>query len=171
MATTNFARLLEISTKAPIDFAKRFITNKTGTSISYCVYLNNSYDGPLANDLSKFSLHPEDEGKYYHRISTEKVIDLLCRENQIPVWIDISVVAASPHETTMRLLCAGRYSREEEEYYYHQKQETGPFGIKSPNLPYGYVEGELFTLHKRYWWNRSKGSFYGNYRKVNWWRL
>ena len=70
---------------------------------------------------------------------------MLCRNNKIPVWIDISVLKSSKKSTTFNLLCAGRYSDNEEEFYYNDTQ-LGPFGIKGPTFPIGYKEGEKFSL-------------------------
>jgi hypothetical protein len=43
------------------------------------------------------------------------------------------------------LLCAGRYTEDINEIYYH-KNGTGPFGVKSPNLPIDYTNGSKFNL-------------------------
>lgn len=167
MDKLGFVIQLKHATHAAINFARQHITNETSDVVTYCVYLG--YDGPETEDLKEFRLFPEDKGKYFHRITAIEVVNLLWREDQVPVWIDIAVVASRKQETTMSLWCAGRYSGDEEKYYY-RKRGTGPFGIKSPNLPYGYVQGELFTLPKRHWW-KQKRPFNHSFRKVNWWRL
>jgi len=64
------------------------------------------------------------------------------------VWIDISVHKLDKYTTTFKLFCAGRYSDDKEEFYYH-KGGTGPFGIKSPDLPFDYIDGRKFNLKKK----------------------
>ena len=75
----------------------------------------------------------------------DEVVELLYRKNKVPVWIDINVLKSNRKTTTFNLLCAGRYTNNKEEFYYNING-SGPFGIKSPNLPINYQEGKRFRL-------------------------
>jgi len=51
-------------------------------------------------------------------------------------------------QTVFKLICAGRYSDDEKEFYY-SNNGTGPFGVKSPDLPIDYSEGIKFKLRSK----------------------
>ncbi len=146
MTKDEFLKLLRKSSKSSYDFAKRDVTNELPTNFKYSANLNVSCDDP---NLSQFDLYPQDDNKKFKLIDENKVVELLCRKNKVPVWIDISVESVHKNKTIFSLDCAGRYSDEEKEFYYN-KQGTGPFGIKSPLLPIGYVEGQKFKLKNNY---------------------
>lgn len=86
-----------------------------------------------------------DNGKKVEIITEKEVVGLLCRKEKVPVWIDIAVEAVYKRKTIFRLLCAGRYSDNAEELYC-RNEGTGPFGVKSPALPFDYTAGNQFKL-------------------------
>lgn len=146
MTKDYFLQLLRDSSQYSYDFAKRYVTNKLPNDFKYSVNLNSSFDGPT---LTQFDIYPEDNGKRIELVDEKEVVYLLCRKHKVPVWIDISVECVHKNKTIFRLDCAGRYSDDENEFYYN-KRGTGSFGIKSPILPIGYIEGEKFRLKNRY---------------------
>lgn len=146
MTKDEFLKLLRKSSKSSYDFAKIYVRNKLPTDFKYSAVLNSSFDDPT---LTEFDIYPEDNGKMINLIDENEVVELLCRKGKVPVWIDISVESVYKNKTIFRLYCAGRYSDDEEEFYYN-KQGTGSFGIKSPILPIGYVEGQKFKLKNNY---------------------
>ncbi|RYU91770.1 hypothetical protein [Emticicia agri] len=91
----------------------------------YNVLLNSSVD-----DGTDVTVYPEDTNIVYNGLTDIEVMNLLCRGNKLPVWIDIYVIKSDRNFTTFELLCAGRYSDKKADYYYHQRG-SGPFGIKS----------------------------------------
>jgi hypothetical protein len=123
-------------------FAENYIKNKLTTNFKYNVILNASNDNPK---LKEFDIYPEDNGIIKLDLTEKEVVELLYRNNKIPVWIDINVLKSSRKSTTFNLLCAGRYSSEKKEYYYNENG-SGPFGIKSPKLPINYKEGKKFKI-------------------------
>lgn len=124
------------------DFAKTYVTDNLPGDFRYTVYLNVSTDDL---NLKQFDIYPQDNKKIVEFITADEVVNLLNRNEKVPVWIDISVEYVYKDFTVFRLLCAGRYSANEKEYYYLEG-ETGPFGIKSPDLPIDYIEGVKFRL-------------------------
>jgi hypothetical protein len=125
-----------------LKFAERYIKDKLITDFRYNVILSATDDSP---DLIQFDVYPEDQGIIKLDLIDNEVVELLYRNNKVPVWIDINVLKSSRKSTTFNLLCAGRYTDNKEEFYYNNNG-SGPFGIKSPNFPINYKEGEKFRL-------------------------
>ena len=125
-----------------LKFAERYVKDKLITDFKYNVIFTPSHHTIYPDH---FDFYPEDEGIIKLNLTENEVIDLLYRNNKIPVWIDINVLKSSKKSTTFNLLCAGRYSDNKEEFYY-KDDGSAPFGIKSPQLPINYKEGKKFRL-------------------------
>lgn len=108
------------------------------------VLLNQSYDGNAKTDDW---IYPEDDGREYASLTAAAVADVLMRDGRCPEWIDVGVEAQADDYARMRLLCCGRYTEDDSRMCY-TRQGTGPFGIKSPNLPPGYQAGAKFKVLK-----------------------
>jgi len=146
-----FQSLLTHSSKLAFDFAKKYVSNNLPNEFRYTVQLNVSQDDP---NLKQFDIYPSDNEKVIELITNIEIVDLLCRNDKVPVWIDISVDCVYKTFTVFRLLCAGRYSSDDNEFYY-SKNGTGPFGIKSPTLSPEYIDGAKFKLK-----TKNKNSFF-----------
>ena len=142
MTKSEFQKYLVKSSLYAFEFAKKYVNDELFTDFKYNLILNMSKDDDCDD---KFDLYPEDNGVIKLSLSKNEVIEVLCRKEKVPVWIDINVLKTSQKATIFNLLCSGRYSNIEEELYYYKKG-TGPFGIKSPLLPNNYIEGEKFYL-------------------------
>lgn len=142
MTKDDFLNLLRHSSAIAYDFAKNYVLDELPKDFKYSVNLNASADDPR---LTQFDIYPNDNGKIVELVEEKEVIELLCRKDKVPVWIDISVESVHKAKTIFRLLCAGRYTDNENEFYYNNNG-TGPFGVKSPNLPIDYIEGKKFRL-------------------------
>ena len=125
-----------------LKFAERYVKDKLITDFKYNVIFTPSHHTINPGD---FDFYPEDEGIIKLNLTDNEVIDLLYRNNKIPIWIDISVLKSSRKSTTFNLLCAGKYSDNKEEFYYRD-DGSAPFGIKSPTFPINYKEGKKFRL-------------------------
>ena len=146
MTKTEFHTLLVDSTRHSFDFAKKYVLDNLPNDFKYTVKLNASLDDP---NLKQFDIYPNDNDKVVKLISATEVVDLLCRKDKVPVWINVSVDSIYKNSTVFELLCAGRYSSDTNEFYY-SKQGTGPFGIKSPIFPIGFKDdGTKFHLKKK----------------------
>ena len=128
-----------------IQFAKELVKDTLPYEFTYDVELNQSIDDGAGEE---FVCYPDDESKVLLQQSVEEVVTLLVRDGRVPVWIDINVKSVTKKLTTLRLLCAGRFTNQKEQMYY-SKREQGPFGIKSPILPLGWKEGKKFSLVER----------------------
>jgi hypothetical protein len=134
--------LLRKATARAIVFARQFVSNSLPDACEYNLHLNQSYDAQVAEGDLTF---PEDVGVMRPGVSVEEVVETLYRHGCCPVWIDISVEAVVGAKTRVRLLCAGRYSRNDSSLYYVDRG-VGPFGIKGPDLPSDYQDGQKFAL-------------------------
>ncbi len=110
-------------------FAERYVKTELKTNFKYNIIFTDTN----AESKMKFDL-----------VDVE-VVDMLYIKNKVPIWIDINVLKSSKTETTFNLLCSKDYSSNDEEYYY-KHNGSGPFGIKSPNLPMNFKEGDKFVL-------------------------
>ena len=123
-------------------FGQQYVHDILRFSFRYIVHMNQSHD----LDAEPGSvLYPEDEGKVLPIDTEEGVIDLLFRDGRCPEWIDVSVHAANPSFTVLRLLCCGRFTDERQRLYY-EAGGFGPFGIKSPDLKFGMKDGDKIKL-------------------------
>jgi hypothetical protein len=145
MNKSDFLFLLLGASYASFKFAKEFVKNDLKPEFKYDLELNISHDNP---ELKQFDIYPDDNEKKYFDLTDKEVIEILCRKNKVPVWIDIAVCKSDRKKTTFKLLCAGRYSDDKNEFYYTDNG-SGPFGIKSPNHPIGYKTGTKFRLKKK----------------------
>ncbi|MDQ1165956.1 hypothetical protein [Flavobacterium sp. SORGH_AS_0622] len=125
-----------------LKFAEKFVKNKLVTDFKYNLILTvaSNIDGS-----NKFDIFPEDNNIIKLDLTDNEVVDILYRNNKIPVWIDISVLKSSRKTTTFNLLCSGKYTDDKNEYYYNYNG-SGPFGVKGPNFPINYKEGKKFRL-------------------------
>jgi hypothetical protein len=140
-----FKQLLISATDRAKQFALRYITNKLPADNAYHIRLSLSHDDPA---LTQFDTYPEDNGKTIRMADATTVVSTLLRNKKVPVWIDISVTEIIKGKTILTLLCAGRYSDNEKELYYNERG-SGPFGVKSPNLPANYKEGTKFRIAEK----------------------
>lgn len=123
-------------------FAQEFLLNDLKPTFRYDLELNASNDTP---EETQFETYPEDNGKKHYNLTDKEVVNVLYRNDKIPVWIDIAVYKSNEETTTFKLNSAGRYSDDKNEFYYAQRG-SGPFGIKSPNLPFNYKKGSKFRI-------------------------
>ena len=142
MRQEDFQSQLLAATFAAIRFGQNYVVNRLPLDVRYMVVLNQSCDDHRKDDEV---VYPADDGRIEMGLTVQGVLDLLHRDGRCPQWIDISVAGADRDVTLLRLLCCGRFHGDEIRMYYYE-QGTQPFGIKSPNLPPGWKEGEKFRV-------------------------
>jgi hypothetical protein len=142
MTKSEFKKYLVKSSLYAFEFAKKYVNDELFSDFKYNLILNMSKDDDCD---AKFDLYPEDNDVIKLNLFENEVVEVLCRKEKVPVWIDINILESSQKITTFNLICSGRYTNIDEELYYYKKG-TGPFGIKSPLLPNNYIEGEKFYL-------------------------
>ena len=139
-----FRTWLHLVSFQSVRFAQDYVRQKLVYDFHYELQLNMANDDLAEGD---FELYPEDDDRVVQFPSLAEVVDELVRKDRIPVWIDISAFKHAKDFTVLRLICAGRFTNDTEELYYYS-QGTGCFGIKSPDLPPGWLEGQRFKIGK-----------------------
>jgi hypothetical protein len=145
-----FAERLHSTSVAARDLARSFVLEALPDEMLFRVRLSQSYDkNPLHPDEL---VYPEDSGlnltAKLARCNEGEVVDLLWRENRVPEWVDISVVAEIGFATILGLRCCGRFTGNEQ-LLYHTKEGRPPFHACGPALPPNYQNGQRFSIYTR----------------------
>jgi hypothetical protein len=135
---------LRTATIRAIDFARQYVNQDLPDDAAYLVYPGQSYDGNArVGDEVVFPSEELPPRQYHGPWSHEEAITFLWREGKIPEWIDVAVQYANSRYTELSLLCCGRFTAQDDLLYYRYPGGMPPFGIKSPNLPAGWVSAEV----------------------------
>ena len=146
MDKATFSNRLQQVTIVNRDYATRYVSNNLPESNRYLVRLNQSCDDNLKPGEHVF---PNDADPVAS-LTTAETVDLLCRDNRVPEWIDISVEHADSEHTYLLLLCCGRFT-DNETFLYYRDTGLAPFGCKSPSFPPRWSEEQgRFDLHSRH---------------------
>ena len=136
-----FAKRFRKAVEADIAFAATMVRQPLPDSWQFLIEPNASYDGnPLVEDEVLCPLDSLPDGDLLGPLTFERALDWLWRDGKVPEWVDVSVCAANPEYTYIRLTCCGRFSGLERRLYY--KDGLPPFGTKSPMLPPGWESVE-----------------------------
>ena len=111
-----FKELLQNATNEALAFARKLVFNRIADTVSYVVEFNDKYNCAIKCP------------------TIELVVDRLWQDGRIPIWIDISVHDVEHRITTVWLLASERQVTEYSSTYYANRG-TGPFGVKSPDIP------------------------------------
>jgi len=142
MTKEDFLFHLQGASYVALKFAEGYVKNKLVTDFKCNVILT------VAGNIigaKQFEIYPEEKDIIELDLTDNEVVDLLYRNNKIPIWIDINVLKSSRKSTTFNLLCSGKYSDDKNDYYYNQNGSR-PFGVKSPKFPINHKEGNKFRL-------------------------
>jgi hypothetical protein len=142
MRAADFRIRLDAASFYATRFAATMVRDKLPYEFRYCAVLNSSCD---ANREEDEIVYPQDDYVIHDDLDAKGVVELLCREERVPQWIDISVGFNGREHSRLSLLCCGRYHADDDRLYYFD-QGTQPFGIKSPVLPPRHKDGTKFRL-------------------------
>ena len=142
MRPADFRLRLDAASLYATRFAATMIRDKLPFEFRYCAVLNASHDGNREADEIVF---PMDDNVIHEDLDAKEVVELLCRDERVPQWIDIAVGFCGRDHSHLSLICCGRYHGDDSRLYYFD-QGTQPFGIKSPNFPPRYKDGTRFRL-------------------------
>lgn len=116
------------------------VTNDLPTDYRYVAYLNQSFDeNPLEANETVYPDDPFRVGDLDSPLSSGEIVQLLCRGDAVPEWIDITASRVTDRTTVFSLHCCGRFTPNAERLYYADS-DFSPFGIKSPVLPTRWTE-------------------------------
>ncbi|MDZ4403745.1 hypothetical protein [Prosthecobacter sp.] len=142
MTRAKFEQALRGASEASRQFALTVVTNDLPTDYRYVVYLNQSFDeSPLEADVTVYPDDPLGVGDLGSPLSTVEVVQLLCRDDAVPEWVDISAYRVTDRFTVFSLHCCGRFTSNIERLYYGDS-DLCPFGIKSPVFPPRWKEAQ-----------------------------
>ena len=125
MKKNDFLFLLLGVSYACLKTTEQSLNKKMSSDFKYRVHLNSSHDLRAKN----YNIYPEDGNKIVDNISDLEVVNLLFRDEKVPVWIDIMIEEFNHDVTIFKLICAGRYSSKKDDLYYNERG-SGAFGIK-----------------------------------------
>jgi len=145
MRAADFRIRLDAASFHATRFAATIVRDKLPFEFRYCAVLNSSNDGNRKVDET---VYPEYDNVIHEDLDAKEVVELLCRDDRVPQWIDIAVGFSGRNHSHLSLICCGRYHADDNRLYYFDRG-TQPFGIKSPNLPPRYKDGTRFRLPKR----------------------
>jgi hypothetical protein len=142
MNKKEFRNLLQSSSNYCVEFSRNYLFNPLDGRIHYLVKPNSSYDrNPLKGDEE---IYPEDslkDGEEYISMNEDEVVEYFWRNGKVPEWIDVSPKKESNGVVYLELMACGRYTANEDAMYY-TRNGNGPFGIKGPILPKGWISLE-----------------------------
>ena len=115
-------------------FAERYVVNELFYEFRFMLSLNQSFDGHASEENE---LYPEDDGRVIRCLDLAAASEVLCRNEKVPEWVDISVSGVGDGFTELELICCGRFTANPGKLRYASKGQ-GPFGIKGPRLPPGF---------------------------------
>jgi hypothetical protein len=142
MTRERFEQALRRASDASRQFALSVVTNDLPTDYRYVAYLNHSFDeNPLEADETVYPEDPLRVGDLDSPLSSVEIVQLLCRADAVPEWIDIAAYRATHRFTVFSLHSCGRFTPNAERLYYADS-DLSPFGIKSPVLPPRWTEAQ-----------------------------
>lgn len=115
-----------------VDFTKQYCYNDFVENYLFIVKPNDSdfHDG--LNEFEKRNL------KVLNRhtkkvLVFDQVVDLLHHDNQVPLWINMSIYESKPNATIFELICSRRLRPDEKLFYKAVKYP--PFNVQVPTPP------------------------------------
>src|SRR4051812_1276258 len=116
MTRERFTALLDKATEQSVSFARELVVETLPADFRYRL----------------IDARGKPEGV---RLTREQIVSLNWDSGRVPRWIDVGVVGCDQSFTDVGLLASDDRVAEEEECVYFSR-ELGPFGVKSPFLPY-----------------------------------
>jgi len=129
MEREKFIEHFKKSIELLVDFTKQYCYNDFVENYLFIVKPNGSdfHDG--LNEFEKKNL--KILNRYAKKVLTfDQVLELLHHENQVPLWIDMSIYESNPNATIFELLCSRRLRRDEKLFYKAVKYP--PFNVLVP---------------------------------------
>ena len=155
MTKEDFATHLHSATKAAVAFTRTHCWNILPSEIEFIVRPDNlEENAPYLNDweVRNFKVRKKELN---NRFNAEEVVENLWIDEQVPVWINVSVFKAGSQKTTFELL-VDRRLRQEATDIYHQQEGYPPFHVLVHIPPYlldkqGNFNGPKFNVNWQRW--------------------
>lgn len=116
MDKEKFRRHFDEATKRLIDFTKTLCFNDFSDNYKYVITPNSrtvdeDHEHLNEKEISVLTSWNKYEGQL---LTANQIVDLFHHDNQVPVWVDISVCEARPDLTVIDLFCSRRLREENE---------------------------------------------------------
>ena len=131
MDTTKFRQHLDNSLKLLLAITRRYCYNNISETFKFIIQPSGTdfHDG--LNDLEKQNLIVLN--RYADKVLTvDQVVSLLCHDNKVPLWINVSVYESKPNLTVIHLLCSRRLRPDSELFYQAVKYPPFDTGVPLP---------------------------------------
>jgi hypothetical protein len=155
MTKEDFATHLHSATQAAIDFTRTQCWNTLPADVEFIIRPDNlDENAPYLNDL-EIRHFKERKSEIKSRFNAKEAIEKLWVDEQVPVWINMTVYKAGSQKTTIELLIDRRLRRESADIY-HQQEGYPPFHILVSIPPYlldkqGRFDGSKFNVNWQRW--------------------
>jgi hypothetical protein len=138
MERAKFRQHLENSLPILFDLTKQHCFNRLAENCKFIIEPTGTdfHNGLVDAELQALSALLQ---KSNQLLDTDQVLDLLWRDNQVPLWINITVYESKPDLTIIHLLCSRR--RRPDEALYHKAVQYPPFHVLVP-IPPGALHKE-----------------------------
>jgi len=140
MEREKFIEHFRKSTELLVDFTKQHCYNDFVENYLFIVKANGSdfHDG--LNEFEKKNL--KILNRYAKKVlAFDQVVELLHRENQVPLWINMSIYESKSNATIFELICSRRLRPDEKLFYKAVKYP--PFNVKVPIPPDVAINSDL----------------------------
>jgi hypothetical protein len=131
MDASKFRQHLDNSLKLLLDITRQHCYNDLPENFKFTVEPSGRdfHDG--LNDFEKRNLITLN--KYADKLLTvDQVVDLLCHDNKVPLWINISVYESKKDLTVIHLFCSRRLRHDNELFYKAVKYPPFNAGVAIP---------------------------------------
>jgi hypothetical protein len=126
METSKFKQHLENSLKLLLDITRLNCYNKISENFSFIIEPSGREFHDGLTDFEKKNL--VSLNKYANKLLTaDQVVDLLCHNDEVPLWINTTVYESKEDLTVIHLFCSRRLRHDNE--LFHQAVKYPPFNV------------------------------------------
>ena len=140
MNREKFIEHFKKSTELLVDFTKQYCYNDFVENYLFIVKPNGSDAHEGLNEFEKKNLQVLN--RYAKEVLIfDQVVELLHRENQVPLWINMSIYESKSNATIFELICSRRLRPDEKLFYKAVKYP--PFNVLVPTPPNVAINSDL----------------------------
>ena len=132
MDIIKFRQHLDNSLKLLLELTKQHCYNNISAVFKFLIQPSGTdvHDGMDSLEARNLVLLNKQNDKL---LDADKVVDLLCHDNKVPLWINITIYESRPNLTVVHLYCSRRLRHDSELYY--KAVTYPPFNVLVPLPP------------------------------------
>jgi hypothetical protein len=132
MEPSKFRRHLDNSLRSLLDITRQLCYNEISENFKFLIQPSGREFHDGLNDFERKNLIRLN--KYANKLlNIDQVVNLLCHENKVPLWINTTVYESKENLTVIHLLCSRRLRHDNELFY--KAVEYPPFNVMVPLPP------------------------------------